>query len=143
MDMNKAFFLRKEDRKPKWHHIDASGEVLGRLSTKVANILRGKDKPQYTPHSDAGDYVVITNSEKIVLTGNKWDGKIYRSHSGYRGGLKELTATEVAKRDPSRLIMYAVKGMLPKSKLSNAMLKKLKVYAGEEHPHKAQLAAQK
>ena len=131
--------MRNEDRQPKWHHIDATGQVLGRLSTQVADILRGKDKAEYTPHTDAGDYVVITNCEKIVLTGDKWTGKIYRSHSGWRGGLKELTATEVFKRDPALLIMYAVEGMLPKSKLSNKMLTKLKVYAGSEHPHKAQI----
>jgi len=141
MDMNKAFFLRNEDRNPKWHHIDATGMVLGRLCTQIADTLRGKDKSHYTPHTDAGDYVVVTNCDKIVLTGDKWDSKIYRTHSGYRGGLKELTAREVSKRHADHLIMHAVKGMLPKSKLSNAMIKKLKVYAGSAHPHEAQLGS--
>lgn len=141
MDMNTSFVLKKENRKPKWRVIDASGKVLGRLSTEIAMILRGKDKPEYTPHADAGDYVIVTNCEKIVLTGNKWEGKIYNSYSGYRSGLKSLTAKNVFERDPRRLIMMAVRGMLPKNKLNRANLKKLKVYVGAEHPHKAQVNA--
>lgn len=141
MDMNKSFVLKKEARAPKWHVIDATGKVLGRLSTEVATILRGKDKPEYTPHTDSGDYVVVTNCEKIVLTGNKWTGKTYDSFSGYRGGLKKSSALDVFKKDPCRLVQMAVKGMLPKNTLNRAVLKKLKVYVGCEHPHKAQMRA--
>ncbi len=139
MDMNKCFFLRKEDRKPMWHVIDASGLVLGRLATRIADILRGKNKAEYTPHTDAGDYVVITNCKKIVLTGNKWDGKIYVSHSGWRSGKKERTAKEVFEKDPTLLIKYAVKRMLPKTKLGREMFKKLKVYEDDNHSHEAQI----
>ena len=133
------FVLKKENRDPEWHVIDATGLVLGRLSTRVADILRGKNRPQYTPHTDSGDYVVITNCEKIVLTGNKWEGKIYATFSGWRSGLKELTAREVFKKDPRRLIMHSVHGMLPKNNLNRAILKKLKVYVGADHPHAAQV----
>lgn len=112
---------------------------MGRLCTQIADILRGKDKATYTPHTDSGDYVVVTNCEKIVLTGNKWDDKIYARFSGWRGGLKEPSAKEVFAKDPSRLIMQGVKGMLPKNKLNRQVLKKLKIYVGSEHPHQAQL----
>lgn len=139
MDMNKSFFLRKEDRKPAWHVIDASNQVLGRLATQIAHILKGKNKAEFTPHVDAGDYVVVTNCKKIVLTGNKWDGKIYVSYSGWRSGKKERTAKEVFEKDPSLLIKHAVKRMLPKTKLGRQMFKKLKVYSGENHPHEAQI----
>ena len=143
MDMNKCFFLRKEDRKPQWHVIDASNQVLGRLATQVADILRGKDEPEFTPHTDSGDYVVITNCEKIKLTGNKWEDKIYASYSGWRGGLKQKTAKDVFQQDPTKLVKFAVKGMLPKNKLSNQIVKKLKVYAGDKHPHEAQVSTYK
>jgi len=139
MDMNKSFFLRKEDRNPAWYVIDASDQVLGRLATKIACILKGKNKAEYTPHVDAGDYVVVTNCKKIVLTGNKWNDKIYVSYSGWRSGKKERSAKEVFKKDPSLLIKYAVKRMLPKTKLGCEMFKKLKVYADENHPHEAQI----
>ena len=139
MDMNRAFFLKKENRKPKWRTIDASGKVLGRLATEVAMALTGKDKPEYTPHVDSGDYVVITNCDKIVLTGNKWKGKVYRFFSGWRGGQKERTAQEMFDRDQTFLIKSAVKRMLPKNRLGRQMIKKLKVYVGSEHPHKAQV----
>lgn len=141
MDMNRSYVLHKEDRQPRWRVIDASDKVLGRLCTEVATILRGKDKPEYTPHTDSGDYVIITNCEKIVLTGNKWKDKMYESFSGYRGGLKERSAEEMFKKDPRQLIILAVKRMLPKNTLNRAVLKKLKVYVGNEHPHKAQLSA--
>lgn len=141
MDMNKSYVMRKEDRQPGWRVIDASGKVLGRLCTEVATVLRGKDKPEYTPHTDGGDYVVITNCEKIVLTGNKWKDKMYESFSGYRGGLKKTSAEEMFKKDPRQLIILAVRRMLPKNTLNRAVLKKLKVYVGNEHPHKAQLGA--
>ena len=138
MDMNKAFFLRKEDRDPKWRVIDAKGKILGRLATEVADILRGKDKPTYTSHADAGDYVVVINAADIVLTGDKMNQKIYASYSGYIGGLKERVAKDVQAKDPAYIIEHAVKGMLPKNKLRSVMLKKLKLYSGSEHPHQAQ-----
>lgn len=139
MDMNSAFFLKKEARTPQWHVIDASGMVLGRLSTRIADILRGKDKAVYTPHADAGDYVIVINSDKIRLTGNKWNDKIYSSFSGYRSGLKEVAAKDVFKKDPTRLILSAVKGMLPKNKLNRQVLKKLRIYTGNVHPHEGQI----
>ncbi|MBD3231564.1 50S ribosomal protein L13 [Candidatus Dependentiae bacterium] len=138
--MNKSFFIKKENKKSQWHVIDASDQILGRLASKVADILRGKDKPEYTPHADSGDYVIVTNCEKIILTGNKWEDKIYRSYSGWKSGLKERSATEVFQKDPTLLFKYAVKGMLPKNKLSRGMIKKLKIYSGNEHPHTAQIA---
>lgn len=140
MDMNKSFVLKPNDCTHGWQVIDASGQVLGRLATQVADILRGKDKPEYTPHMDAGDYVVIINCEKIILTGNKWEDKIYASFSGWRGGLKERTAKDVFAKDPTALIKSAVKGMLPKNKLNRQIIKKLKVYVGSEHGHAAQVA---
>ncbi len=137
--MNQLYFMKKEDRKPLWHVVDASDQVLGRMCTNIAELLRGKTKAAYTPHTDGGDYVVVTNCEKIKLTGNKWEDKIYASFSGYRSGLKELSAREVFNKDPRRLIMHAVKGMLPKNKLNRAILKKLRVYVGNAHPHDAQI----
>jgi len=139
MDMNKSFVLRQEDRAPKWRVIDASEKVLGRLSTEIADILRGKDKPEYTPHSDAGDYVIVINCEKIKLTGNKWEGKIYAWFSGWRGGLKNISAQDLFKKDPTALIVHSVKGMLPNNKMNDKVIKKLKVYVGSEHPHQAQI----
>lgn len=139
MDMNKSFVLKKEARSPRWHVLDASDMVLGRLSTKIADILRGKDRATYTAHTDSGDYVVVINCEKIKLTGNKWEDKMYPSFSGYRGGLKETSARDMFKKDPTLLIMKSVKGMLPKNKLNREILKKLKVYQGSQHPHTAQL----
>ncbi len=140
-DMNKAFFLRKEDRDPKWHLIDAQGEVLGRLATKIADTLRGKDKAIFTPHTDCGDYVVVINAEKIKLTGDKWEGKEYVRYSGWMGGKKVTTAREMLKKHPEKIIQKAVKGMLPKNKLSEEIIKKLKIYTGSEHPHQGQLSA--
>lgn len=140
MDMNKAFFLRKEDQNPQWRVIDAEGKVVGRLATEVARILRGKDKALYTPHSDAGDYVVIINAEKVVFTGDKLEQKIYERYSGYIGNKKELTARQVMEKHPERIIEAAVKGMLPKeSALARQVFKKLKVYKGSAHPHQAQV----
>ena len=143
MSMNKAFFLRKEDRDPQWRLIDAQGKVLGRLATEIAEALRGKDKTHYTPHTDGGDYIVVINAEKITLTGNKLNGKkgkIYARYTGYIGGYKETTAQEMMEKNPERLIEKAVKGMLPDNRLSRQVIKKLKVYAGSEHPHKAQVS---
>jgi len=139
-NMNRSFALRVEDRTPAWRKIDASGKILGRLATEIALILRGKDKPGFTPHTDSGDYVVVVNAEKIKLTGKKMDQKVYKHYTLWIGGLKERTAKEIMAKDPSELIMLAVKRMLPKNRLSDAQLRKLKVYAGEEHPHIAQVA---
>lgn len=138
MDMNKTFFLRKEDRTPVWRIIDAQGVVLGRLATQIADTLRGKDKAYYTPHTDCGDYVVVINAEKVVLTGNKWEDKIYDRYTGYMGGYKTTTAKDMLIKHPTHVIEHAVKGMLPKNKLNRQILKKLKVYVGSEHPHAGQ-----
>ena len=122
----------------KWLLVDADGVTLGRLATKVAMILRGKDKPQFTPHTDTGDFVVVVNADKVVLTGNKAAAKRYYRHSGYLGGLKSESYAEAMERHPERVIEHAVKGMLPKTTLGRQQLRKLKVYAGPEHPHQAQ-----
>ena len=140
MNMNRSFTLKKEDRKPQWRVIDAQGKILGRLATQIADILRGKDKPYYTPHTDSGDYVVVINAEKVVLSGSKMKDKEYISYSGWIGGKKVKTAREIMEKHPERIIEYAVHGMLPKNKLNREIIKKLKIYAGEEHPHKAQIA---
>jgi large subunit ribosomal protein L13 len=138
MDMNKAFFLKKEQEKPRWKVIDARGQVLGRLATEVADILRGKHVPEYTPHSDAGDYVVIVNADQIVLSGSKWTEKTYDSYSGWIGGLKTATARELGS---VRVIELAIQRMLPKSKMGKAVIKKLRIYKGAEHPHHGQVTA--
>ncbi|CDR31391.1 50S ribosomal protein L13 [Acholeplasma oculi] len=122
----------------KWYVVDAEGKTLGRLATKVATILRGKHKPSYTPHVDTGDYVIVINAEKINLTGNKWNDKIYYKHSGYNGGLTETTAKEQLAKLPTSLVEKAVKGMIPHTTLGADMLRKLFVYAGPEHKHQAQ-----
>ena len=140
MNMNKSFVLKKEERCPEWRVFDAEGKVLGRLATQVADALRGKDKPYYTPHTDSGDYVVIINADKIVLTGNKWEDKEYVRYSGWSSGKKVATAKELKEKHPTHIVELAVKGMLPKNKLNREILKKLKVYVGAEHPHKAQVA---
>ncbi len=138
-NMNSAFFLRSEDRAPQWKLIDAEGQILGRLATQIADMLRGKDKPYYTPHTDCGDYIVVINAEKVALTGDKWDQKQYDRYSGYIGGYKVETAREVRTKRPTDLLYLAVKRMLPKNSLSAAMINKLKLYVGSEHPHAAQL----
>ena len=122
----------------RWHIIDAEGEVLGRLATLAARLLQGKNKPTYTPFIDTGDHVVIINAGKVKLTGRKEDQKIYRQHSGYEGGLKEVRARVVREKKPTKLVEDAVHGMLPKTKMGQAMYRKLKVYAGPDHPHAAQ-----
>ena len=121
-----------------WLLLDAKDETLGRLSSKIASILMGKNKAQYTPHNDLGDYVVVVNAEKIKVTGNKNTQKRYYRHTGYPGGLKSSTFSEIIEKDPENTILKAVKGMLPKNKLSNSMISKLKVYAGDNHPHAGQ-----
>ena len=139
MDMNKAFLLRVEDSKPGWHVIDAEGKILGRLATQIADLLRGKGKATYTPHTISGDYVVVINAEKVVLSGTKMQTKIYQRVSGWMSGKKEFTAQQVYNQDPTRLVEYAVEGMLPKNKLNRRIIKNLKVYVGDKHPHKAQV----
>jgi large subunit ribosomal protein L13 len=131
-------YKRKEDVTAKWFEIDAEGLTLGRLATRVADILRGKNKADYTPSVDCGDYVVIINAEKIHLSGNKWSDKKYYRYSGYQSGMREITAEKLVAKHPDQLIRKAVKGMLPKNKLANQIYTKLKVYAGTEHPHTAQ-----
>ena len=129
---------RKEDVVRNWHIIDADGMVVGRLATKIADVLRGKDKPSFTPHVDTGDYVVVINAEKIRFTGNKMKQKVYQRYSGYPGGQKERTAEEMLAKKPIAILEKAVRGMLPKNKLGRAVFKKLYVYEGTEHPHQAQ-----
>jgi large subunit ribosomal protein L13 len=126
------------DNQNKWWIIDAEGAVLGRLASKVAATLRGKNHPLYTPHADLGDSVVVINAEKVVLTGKKMDQKNYYRHSGYIGGLKTITARKLIEKRPEDVIRFAVKGMLPKNRLGRKIFKKLKVYAGDQHPHEAQ-----
>ena len=122
----------------KWHLVDADGKTLGRLATRVAVLLRGKNKPIFTPHVDAGDFVIVVNAEKVVLTGKKWKDKLYIHHSGYPGGFKSISAEKLLEKKPERLISMAVQGMLPKTKLGRKLIKKLKVYTGATHPHEAQ-----
>lgn len=122
----------------KWILVDAENQVLGRLATQIAIRLRGKHLPQFTPHVDLGDFVVVVNADKIRLTGNKWDQKVYYRHSGYMGGVKETPARKLNQENPERMIRLAVWGMLPKNRLGRKLIKKLKVYRGSEHPHEAQ-----
>ena len=136
--MKDTYMQKKEDVVRNWYVIDAKDVNLGRLATKAAHILRGKHKPTFTPHVDCGDFVIVVNADKINLTGNKLNDKIYYNHSGYTGGLRERTAKEMKEKYPVEMIERAVKGMLPKGRLGRQMYKKLFVYAGEEHPHAAQ-----
>lgn len=139
LDMNSAFFLRKEDNEnPKWRVIDAKGKVLGRMATEIADILRGKNKPYFTPHTDSGDYVVVINASEVVLTGNKMEDKEYAHYTGWIGGRKVTSAKELLAKHPDRIITLAVKGMLPKNILSRYLLRKLRVYPGSQHPHASQ-----
>jgi large subunit ribosomal protein L13 len=134
----KTFTAKPGEVESKWYVVDASGCVLGRLASFVATRLRGKHKPVYTPHVDTGDHIIVINADKIALTGRKWDEKLYYRHSGYVGGLKSITAKKLLEKRPEDLVMHAVRGMLPKNRLGRKMFKKLKVYAGSEHPHVAQ-----
>jgi large subunit ribosomal protein L13 len=130
--------MTESDIKRNWYVVDAQGLVLGRLASRVATILRGKHKPTFAPHLDVGDHVVVVNAQKVHLTGRKGRDKLYRTHSGYIGSLREVTAEQMLHRHPERVIEWAVQGMLPKNRLGRAMAKKLKVYRGSEHPHQAQ-----
>lgn len=134
----KTYFATKENTEHKWYVVDATDKVLGRLASQIAKVLRGKHKPEYTPHADAGDYVVVINASQIKVTGKKEQDKVYYRHSGFPGGLKETTFEKLQAKDPTQIIEIAVKGMLPKNPLGREMLRKLKVYAGAEHPHIAQ-----
>jgi len=133
-----TYSARETDRSDKWYLVDADGVILGRMASEIAARLRGKRNPLYTPHADTGDSVVVVNAEKIALTGRKWDQKVYYHHTGYVGGIKAITARKLLEKKPEDLVVHAVRGMLPKNKLGRALLKKLKVYAGPEHPHSAQ-----
>ena len=134
----KTISANKETVEKNWVVVDASGHPLGRMCSKIAKLLRGKYKPSYTPHVDCGDNVVVVNAEKITLSGNKWENKKYVRHTGYPGGQRILTATELFAKDPCRLVEKSVKGMLPKNKLGSALFRNLKVYVGENHKHESQ-----
>ncbi len=136
--MGKTYVTKQEDVQRDWYVVDAAGQTLGRLAAQVASVLRGKHKPIYSPAVDAGDYVIVVNAAKIHVTGRKLDQKMYYRHSGYPGGLKEITLRNLLQKHPTRVIEHAVRGMLPKNRLGRRILKHLKIYAGSEHPHEAQ-----
>ncbi|HUN22268.1 MAG TPA: 50S ribosomal protein L13 [Anaerolineales bacterium] len=136
--MEKTYTTKPSDLNQKWHLVDAEGQTLGRLASKIAAILRGKHNPLFVPHLDTGDYVVVINADKIVVHGNKLMDKVYYRHSGYHGGIKSIILRDMMQTHPTRAITFAVRGMLPKNRLGRDMLHKLKVYAGAEHPHAAQ-----
>ena len=134
----KTYSAKPKELEQHWYLVDAEGQTLGRLTTSIADTLRGKSKPQFTPHIDTGDFVVVVNAEKIAVTGKKREDKIYYRHSGYPGGLRERTLGEELERRPTEVLRKAVKGMLPRNRLARRQLTKLKIYAGPEHPHEAQ-----
>jgi large subunit ribosomal protein L13 len=134
----KSFIAKPLEVERKWYIVDAEGKTLGRLATEVASILRGKKKPTFTPHVDTGDYVIVINAEKVEVTGKKRKEKIYKRHTGYPGGLREITFEKLQEKNPEEIIRHAIKGMMPDGKLGRQMYKKLKVYAGTEHEHAAQ-----
>jgi large subunit ribosomal protein L13 len=134
----KTYVANPQDRQRDWVVVDATGQTLGRLATQIADVLRGKRKPEYTPHVDTGDFVIVVNADKIVVTGNKLNDKLYHRHSGYPGGLKTRTLQQQLERRPEEVIRKAVKGMLPRNRLARRQITKLKVYAGPDHPHVAQ-----
>ena len=134
----KTISAKKETVTRSWYVVDATDKTLGRLSTEIANRLRGKHKPEFTPHVDTGDYIVVVNAEKVKVTGNKTTDKVYHHHTGYPGGIKSITFDKMIDKAPERIIEKAVKGMMPKNRLSRSMMTKLKIYAGGEHPHSAQ-----
>lgn len=138
MKKNRTVFARKEGFKRDWYVVDASGKVLGRMSTKIATYLRGKHKPIFSPQADCGDFVVVINAAKLRVTGKKREQKLYFTHSGYPGGDKLLSFEKMMEKDPKKVLRLAVAGMLPKNRLSRQIIKKLKIYAGDKHPHQAQ-----
>ena len=134
----KTYIAKEHEIEKKWYLVDAQDMILGRLATQIATRLRGKHKPIFTPHADTGDFVVVINAEKVSLTGNKWDKKMYYRHTGYMGGIKQISAKKLMEKKPDQVLYMAVKRMLPKNSLGRRQLKKLKIYAGSEHPHAAQ-----
>jgi large subunit ribosomal protein L13 len=134
----KSYMAHPASVERKWHLIDAEGQTLGRLATEIARLLRGKNKPQYTPHIDTGDFVVVVNAERVVVTGKKAEQKVYRRHTGYPGGLREMSYEVMLERKPTEILRRAVKGMMPRTRLGRQQIRKLKIYAGPEHPHEAQ-----
>jgi large subunit ribosomal protein L13 len=136
--VGKTYVTKKQDVQRSWYVVDARGQTLGRLATQVAHMLRGKHKPIYSPSVDVGDYVIVVNADKVHVTGRKLDQKMYYRHTGYPGGLRQITLRNLLQKHPTRVIEHAVRGMLPKNRLGRQMLKKLKVYAGPDHPHEAQ-----
>lgn len=138
MYTQKSFVLKTADADKKWHLVDAKGQIVGRLATQIADILRGKNNPKYTPNTDSGDFVVVVNADKVTFTGKKWDKKLYQWHTRHVGGLKCRTASEQLTKHPELILMEAVQGMLPKTSLGRQQLTKLKVYASETHPHESQ-----
>lgn len=134
----KTYVAKEQEIDKKWYLVDAEDKILGRLATEIARRLRGKHKPEFTPHADTGDFIVVVNAEKIALTGKKWDKKVYYRHSGYIGGLKEISARKLLEKKPEDVLRFAVKGMLPKNSLGRRQLKKLKIYTGPDNPHEAQ-----
>ncbi len=134
----KSYMARPAQVERKWHIVDAEGRTLGRLASEIARVLRGKNKPQYTPHIDTGDFVVVVNAEKVVVTGRKAEQKVYRRHTGYPGGLRETSYEVMMERKPTEVLRKAVKGMMPRTRLGRKQFTKLKLYAGPEHPHEAQ-----
>jgi large subunit ribosomal protein L13 len=134
----KTYMAREGQDLRRWFVVDAQGKVLGRLASRIAMVLRGKNKPVFTPHADVGDFVVVVNAAQVRLTGNKLDNKMYYRHSGYMGGIKEISARHLLKKKPEEVLRHAVRGMLPKNSLGRQLLKKLKIYAGGAHPHQAQ-----
>jgi len=134
----KTFVAKEREVDRKWYLVDAQDKILGRLASQIATRLRGKHKPEFTPHADTGDFIVVVNAEKVALSGKKWDKKIYYRHSGYIGGLKEITARKLLEKKPEDVLRYAVRGMLPKNSLGRRQLKKLKIYVGPDNPHEAQ-----
>ncbi len=134
----KTFVAKEREVDRKWYLVDAEDKILGKLATQIAMRLRGKHKPIFTPHADTGDFIVVVNAEKVALSGKKWDKKIYYRHSGYIGGLKEISARKLLEKKPEDVLRFAVRGMLPKNSLGRRQLKKLKIYVGPENPHEAQ-----
>jgi large subunit ribosomal protein L13 len=136
--MMKSYMARPLEVERKWYVVDAEGKHLGRLATKIVRVLRGKNKPQYTPHVDVGDFVVVVNADRVAVTGRKAEQRVYRRHSGYPGGMKETSYEQMLARKPTEVLRKAVYGMMPKTRLARKQFKKLKIYAGPEHPHSAQ-----
>ncbi len=134
----KTYMAKSEDIDKKWYLIDGEGKTVGRIATKIANLLRGKEKPQFTPHADTGDFVIVVNADKLKFTGKKWEQKNYYWHTGYPGGIKSITAEDLLKKHPEDILKKAVWGMLPKNKWQKKLITRLKIYAGNEHPHAPQ-----